>query len=431
MRSQRQAGRSSFLLGTLAVLAITIAVVLSACSPAAQSVPTQGVGTDSAAPRTDSAAPNTDSAARSTSEPPATDSAAPATSEPPDETSAPHLTIGFGFEDLQATEWEDVAQRLDAVGADGITLAVGRPEWTAFPWPGHEERWAAGVEAGDDVVADVLDQIATAADGREREVTLVIDTLMPQALEQNPELAGVSDDRDTSDAFPNATAAAGAVGEEIVALCGAVAERYQPDRIALTELILEHTYTDSDLEMFAEWAERDVDEGWPDHVDPLLGEWRASIITDLVARCGEAAGEWGTVVDMDVRANWDEPGGDRLESGHAYAALLDSGANLTVWNYFPLNDRSPEYSAEIAAGLAQRFTPEELDRVTLSVGLWTDGDDDSAGAATEGVLAPADLEAALTSSIEGGARRVSVTPHSMMTEAHWDTLPEWNAVQAG
>lgn len=334
----------------------------------------------------------------------------------------PELTVGVGFEDLERADWEALNSRLDDVDARGVTLGVGRPEWVGFPWEGHEEVWASWVEDDEDRVAEAIAALDTDPDGEARDVTLVIDTLVPAWIEEDPDLAGINDHDEPSSSFPSASALSGDVGDAVVDLCGAVAERYQPDRIALTELILEQTYGEDDLELFAAWADREPDDGWPDD-EAEIGRWRASVVTDLVARCVEAAGEHGVDVDMDVRVNWDEPGGDRLDSGHDYAALLEAGAHLTLWNYFPLNDRDPAYSEEITAGLVERFGAETVaERVTMSVGLWTDGDDDAAGARTEEALDPAAMRDGVERSSTNGVTRVSVTPLSMMSGEHWEQL---------
>lgn len=335
------------------------------------------------------------------------------------------LTIGFGFEDLTnpQTDWNLIAERLDEVGADGITLGVGRPEWVGFAWPGHEGVWASRVSEEIDLVAEVLETIGTDASGRQRTVTLVVDVLAPALIAEHPDLAGVDHDRHTSEAFPSATAFVGDWGQQVADLCGAVAERYRPDRIALTELILEHTYSESDHELFAEMTGTDPDADWPSHAGAERGAWRSQIVAGVVADCAAQAHPHGVEVDTDVRANWDDPGADRLESGHDYVELLDAGDRLTVWNYFPLNDREPGYSAEITAGLADRFSADELARITVSVGLWADGDDDAAGDSSA-VLAAEAMKQALIASATNGITEVSLTPHSMMTQAHWDALAE-------
>ena len=347
------------------------------------------------------------------------------------ETSAPEasnalLTIGFGFEDVidPTTDWEAINARLDEVGAKGVTLAVGRPEWVAFPWEGHEEVWASGVTSGTDLVADAVAAIGTAPDGSARYITLVVDTLAPATIAAEPDLAAVDHDRNTSESFPGAAALEGTIGDNVVALVAAAAERYEPDVIALTELIVESTYSDADFEAFVADTGADPEDGWPDHNGEELGAWRSSVVANLSERATEAAHEFGVELDVDVRTNWDVPGGDRLESGHDYELLLQSADRLTVWNYFPLNDREPSYSAEITAGLADRFSQSELDRITMSVGLWISGSD--MGATTDSALAPDAMAEAVRESATNGITSVSVTPHSMMTDAHWEALAALN-----
>ncbi len=333
----------------------------------------------------------------------------------------PHLTIGVGFEALG--DVHTLEDRLDEVGAAGVSIAVGRPDWVAFAWEEQPDATASR----DDRVAHAIEHLGTRADGTPREVTLVIDALAPRLIADDEDLAGVWPDGEVSDLLPGATAwAQGEVGERIGALCGTLAQRYSPDRIALTELLLDATFSDVDLAAYrAATGARD----WPrtrvgaiDTAHPSLDRFRADAATALTERCAERARPHGAEVDVDVRVNWDAPGSDRLDSGHAYDRLLDAGGRLTLWNYFALNDRAPADSAALAEGLARRFGPD-LEHVTVSVGLWAgSGGDNAAANAIDGVVTPAAMAAGVEASLTHGVRRVSVTPASLMTDEHWAAL---------
>lgn len=325
--------------------------------------------------------------------------------------------IGVGYETVVEREWDQLADRLDQVDADGVTIAVGRAEWVLFPWEDHERTWASG---GEDLVADAIEAL-----GEGREVTLVIDALAPEMIDHGPELAGVDEHGVASESFAGAAALDGYVGDEIAELCGAVAERYSPDRIALTELMLVDSFSEEDLALFVEQTGA---EDWPrgDHgeivVDSSVAAWRSAVIAGVVERCAEAADF--VPVDMDVRVNWEDPSGDRADSGHDHALLAGVAEYLTAWNYFPLGGRDASYSSELTSGLAEALGAGAMDRVTMSVGLWTDGDE-AAGSSQDGALSPDLMVEGLEYSLTNGVATVSVTPVSMMSAAHWDALAEW------
>ena len=146
------------------------------------------------------------------------------------------------------------------------------------------------------------------------------------------------------------------------------------------------------------------------------------VAADLTSRCAGATHPHGVEVDVDVRANWEDPSRDRRDSGHDYARLLTAGDHLTVWNYFPLNDRTPEYSREITAGLREQLGAGSTGRVTMSVGLWAGtGGDHAENTDRGGVLTPQAM-AGVENSLTNGITRVSVTPASLMSHDHWAAL---------
>ena len=340
----------------------------------------------------------------------------------------PDLTLGIGYETVKdpETDWVALAAHLTEAQATGVTISVGRPEWVLFDWAGHEDAWASD---GEDLVAAAISALDAGADGS-RELTLVIDTLAPLMIAEDPQLAAIGPDGEASDSFPGAAAlATGPVGDQIVALCETTAERYRPDRIALTELMIDNSFSDDDFEL---WQEMTGNHDWPrdeggdiDTDADEIAQWRSAVISGLVNRCAQAAAEHDVALDMDVRANWRDPSGDRALSGHIYTELIKVTDYLTVWNYFALSGRDPSYSEQLTAGLAETLG-DDLDAVTMCVGLWTNGDE-ATGADRDNALSPADMVAGLAASATNGVRTVSVIPVSMMTDEHWAALIEWRA----
>ncbi|WP_257158648.1 hypothetical protein [Corynebacterium cystitidis] len=317
------------------------------------------------------------------------------------------LTLGIGWESVKddTVNWDEVRERLDSTGANEITVGVGRSDFIGFPAAGQEDYWAAGVKEDEDLVQDVVDTLTR---GTDRDVTLTIDVMAPTIVETNPDYVGAFADGSASKDFPSATALyRGPVGDRIESMCEAVDERYNPDAIALTELIGDTFFSPADEELFAEMTDEDEfprhENGSVNTADDTVNDWQSQIITSVIDRCQSAS---GNQVVMDTRVNWQAPGENRFDSGHRYNDILDTGADLTLWVYTSLSDEEPETTGAVAEGLQERFDDSELERITLSLGLWGD-------------LTPDQLETAL----EGTQGfQTSVTPLSLMTDEHWAVL---------
>jgi hypothetical protein len=191
-----------------------------------------------------------------------------------------------------------------------------------------------------------------------------------------------------------------------------VTRRYQPDAVALTELMFENnTFGGDDRDSYLLASGR---RDWPrlangdiDVEHPSLGAWRSKSVASIVAKAAAAAHANGATLDMDVRAPWHDPAGDRPESGHDYGLLAAAADRLVLWDYFGINDAAPAYSAELAKAMAKRSG-----KFVISVGMW----------AADGRIPAADLAAGLEAAVSGGATAVAVTPSSMLDEDAWRAL---------
>lgn len=336
------------------------------------------------------------------------------------DTTPEKLSVGIGLESVTdpTTDWAGVRERFDAAGVAGFTVSMGRPEWIGFAWEEHEDDWAPAVHDAEEDGRDLLGEaIEILSGGTDRTVTLTLDVLSPAAIEDDPGLAGAFPDGSKAEDFPSATALhSGAIGDRIVAMCEAASDRYSPDRIALTELLGDTFFSDADEALFADMTGQDgfprADDGEVDLTDETVAAWQSEITTDLLHRCGESA---DVQTDMDVRVSWDEPGSDRSDSGHRYADVYETGSHLTLWAYTGLAGVPPEATAELAEGMRERFSRRELARTTLSVGLWSEGDE---------TLSPQDLSTAVgaAASVRGGPPDILVTPLSMLNQEHWEDL---------
>jgi hypothetical protein len=328
--------------------------------------------------------------------------------------------VSLGFEDVVAepVRLSELAARLDEVRATGVSISVGRSDWTAFPWPAVREAESGPVrETGTDYVAAAIDALRTDATGRPRAINLSIDALVPRWIEENPSVAGVDPDGTRSEVSASlASLQTGAVGERLLAMAAHVAERYRPESVSFTELHFDDaTFGADDLRAYREYSGR---ADWPRTAsgaiaenDVTIPDWRSRALGDLVGRAAAIVRQAGSRMEMDVRVPWEDPAGDRAESGHDYDVLLTASDRLVLWNYFALQGEEPSYAADLARATQRRAAG----RFVMSIGLWARGDE---------VVTPEELSEAITAAADGGARAVAVTPTVLMTPAHWSALDE-------
>ncbi len=297
--------------------------------------------------------------------------------------------LGLGFEDV-------IAPTPLPVEHDAVAITVGRVDWTAFPWAGHDEAWSPWVvDTGRDYVAEAI----AAASGRQ--VSLIVDVMVERWISRDPSIAGVDARGERSTEFASITALAGAVGDRIVSLVAAAADYGYP--VTLTEGFLDRwTFGADDLHEYRQFAGV---AGWPldaagsiDEAHPSIGAWRSAALAGLVERCAAAAHDREVELHVEVRAQWDGP---TNRDGQDYELLRAVADRLVVWGYFALAGRTPDALAPLA-----RDAPAGS---TISVGLW-------------GPVSAPDLGRAVRAAQRGGAAGVEVVPMSLMTPAHWREL---------
>ena len=260
------------------------------------------------------------------------------------------------------------------------------------------------------MVQDAIDAL------RPLTINLTIDTLVPNTIHKNPELAGVDPGGERSDKFASVTAIRdGAVGDGIVELAKTISHRYNPDSISLTELMFDnYTFGEDDLASYkkfsgaSDWPRKD---GEINTRDPKLGEWRSEALQHLLDRIKGVIPS-NVALDMDVRAPWNDPGADRAMSGHDYDLLLTEASRIAVWNYNGMEPSvQPDYSEKLAESFNRRFGDN---RYVLSTGLWAEDEANT--------ISADDMALNLRYSAKGGASAVSVTPASRMSDEHWKML---------
>ncbi|MGZ4438091.1 MAG: hypothetical protein ACXVW6_10645 [Nocardioidaceae bacterium] len=326
--------------------------------------------------------------------------------------------IDLGFEDVVSSTARHavLASRMDQVGATGVSISVGRVEWTAFPWPHHPQDQSSAVRAtGRDYVGETMRALETDAAGGHRSVNLAVDALIPRWIHHDPSLAGVDSHGHRSSDTPTLTALTrGRLADTLTALVGDVARRYHPDSVSLTDAMFDaSTFGRNDLSSYRRFSGRS---DWPRTGDgrihtrsPTIAAWRSEAMAGLATRLARAAHAAGSAFEIDVRAPWHDVRGDRAASGQGYRRLLAAADRLVVWDDVALQGAPAGFSGHLARAL-EAWAPG---RFEISIGLWRNG---------RGAVTPRQLRVAVEAAYAGGATRVSVAPASLMTAAHWAAL---------
>lgn len=340
-------------------------------------------------------------------------------------------SVSIGLDDMVRPDqdWTQVSTHLDDAGVNSVHLTAGRVEFTAFDWSAHPE---AAAEPGTDHVARAIDATQTMPDGSERIVDLMIDTFVPEWIEEDPSIAGVMADGTRTTYVPSATAVLdGPVGDRYVELAVELARRYAPNQITFSELAFDgDTFGDDDLALFTRMTGAD---DWPRDADgdiqesaPAIGQWRSEVTAQFLRRVRAELDKvephigQEVLLGQDVFINWDDPGAGRPDVGHDYDLLSTVVDRLVVWAYLGLNDHTPQDVARFAAAAQESALPTST--YVISIGLWA-GEED-ADHTEHQTIAPSTLRDAVRMAQSRDVKAVNVTPYSLMSLEHWDRLGE-------
>ena len=130
----------------------------------------------------------------------------------------------------------------------------------------------------------------------------------------------------------------------------------------------------------------------------------------FIQRVADAAHSNGKQLIVDVPVNWKDLQRSGRDSGLEYARVLETADQIVVWNYFGVEDRSPEISARIARDLVHSLP---ADKFFVSVGLWE---------GQHGSLDPRSFQKGLEYTMRSGAQNIWITPNKLMTSSHWSAL---------
>lgn len=341
------------------------------------------------------------------------------------------VRIDFGEVTDPHTDWTQVADEIDATGATTVDLDAGRVEFTAFDWSGHTD---AAAEPGTDHLAVAAQAVHAGPDGRQRDVNLVVDALVPRWIAADPSIAGVDAEGQRSAYVPSAASLHdGAVGDRLVAFVRDLGARYDPHQISISELMFRgYTFGAADLALFRrmtgarDWPRRAS--GAIDTASPLVRTWRAQVIADLLGRMRAALDEaqpdpaHRVRLALDVRVDWDAPAHGRTEDGGDYRILLQGADHLVLWAYAGTSDEHAAAVRRLTAGLARSGL--DLSRLTVSIGAW-EGDET---AQPQRAVPAAELADEVRAAQTHGISSVGVVPLRLLDKARLTALGEvWGA----
>jgi len=130
----------------------------------------------------------------------------------------------------------------------------------------------------------------------------------------------------------------------------------------------------------------------------------------FLQRVADAAHSGGKELIVDVPVNWKDVQRRGRDSGLEYARVLKCADQIVVWNYFGVEEKSPEVSARVVRDLVQNFP---TDRFFVSVGLWE---------GQTGSLDPTSFQKGMEYTLESGAQNIWITPNKLMSSSHWSAL---------
>jgi len=307
----------------------------------------------------------------------------------------------------------NITDKPDVGRTSVVGVSAGRVEWTYFEWKGHDDSWS---NHQSNAREDLLERATSTFKKDGFRVAAFIDVFAPKYITDNPGSAAVRYDGKVHDeqvAFFDLVD--GRFGDLLIEMIDYVAANYDVDIIDLTEMpYYSYSYNLQDLESYKEFTGR---EAWPrdaegnvDIDDPSIWRWRSARMEGFIRRAAEAVHAHGKELYVDVPVSWKDYTRHGREAGLDYDRVLRHADNIVVWNYFFLEDLPPESSAGLAAYMRSTFP---ADSYYISLGLW--GRDGS-------VMPPDILERGLRSTLRGGSDRVWITPDSLMTEEHWESV---------
>ena len=316
--------------------------------------------------------------------------------------------------------WRSLVKQPESRYINRVAVSAGRPDWTFFKWPGHEQWWAPVQKR---TQADMLESTLVELQRRGYATTAILDVFAQRYIERFPDAASTDYEGHRNSAIVCSTELLnGNYGKMLVAAAEALAQHTHADTVALTELFYDkHCYDDRCLLDFRKATGRSE---WPrdrgGRIDILhddIGHWRSAQVATLVGRIADAVHRHGKKIAMDVKLSRNDIQRNSLENGQDYTKLAPLVDELVVWHYYGIGGDAPESSSHVAAWLDDELGPN---KTYLSLGLWKTGWLDRIG-----IMPANELYRGLKAARLGGARQLWITPARDMSNAHWRALARW------
>ncbi|MDD5434435.1 MAG: hypothetical protein PH343_03300 [Nitrospira sp.] len=293
-----------------------------------------------------------------------------------------------------------------------IGIGAGRTEWTYFKWKGHEDRWSNHQKGAKD---DLLLTATVAFHKKGAKVAAIIDPYAPNYIKNHPEMAALGFNRRKSNeqvSFFNLVE--GEYGKLMLDMIDYISSNYPVDIINITELsYYNYSFNDDDLQSYKKYTGTS---GWPGHFfgginkdDPAIWAWRSDLMERYIKAAADIVHRKGKKLYIDVPVSWEDFSRNARESGLDYKRILKHADKIIVWNYFSLENASPDVSERLSRYLSANFPS---DSVYISIGLW------------EGKrhIDPVALSKAVNYSLKGGAHNIWFTPDYLISTKHWEGL---------
>ena len=326
------------------------------------------------------------------------------------------IAIATHFDDWQ--DWREaiasvvnspLRSRLRTVG-----ISAGRVEWAHFEWRGHQNHWSSQQKRSS------VDLLATAIhDFRKHRLRTVaiVDFYSPARVSRTGQIAAVRfDGIQSKDQVCFSELVDGDYGRQIVEMVSYLSHNYPIDAIALTELdYYSFCFDDRCLRSYRDMSGRP---DWPrrpsskvvDRDDQSIWRWRSAKMQQFLQKVADAAHSGGKKLIVDVPVNWKDVRRRGRDSGLEYARVLQCADQIVVWNYFGVEEKSPEISERVVRDLVRNFP---TNRFFVSVGLWE---------GQTGSLDPTSFQKGLEYTLGSGAQNVWITPNKLMSSSHWSAL---------
>lgn len=315
--------------------------------------------------------------------------------------------------------WDDwreaissVLSKSDIGLSEVVGVSAGRPEWAYFKWKEHEADWSNHQKgAREDLLFSALRAFHRAG----LRVAAFVDIYGPRYIKDHPGTGAVGfDGRVSDDQLGFMEIVEGDYGRLILEMIDYLCRNYPVDIIDFTEMpYYSYSYGAKDLKSYLSFSKR---RDWPrtgdgrvDRDDPSIWEWRSTLMEGYIKKAAEIAHRHHKELYVDVPVSWADFRRNGRDAGLDYKQVLRHADKIVVWNYFYLEGKPPSVSESLSKYLVENLPGDSF---YVSLGLW----------GKTHPMDPKTFSEGLGSTLRGGARRIWVTPDSLMTGGNWNEV---------